>query len=320
MSRTRTDEIVSGLVVRRRFLLPGTSASRMCVPTKALPSRYLSGSASMVNRNYKIARREVGDILILDIAITRAKGPDITSQLAERLFEIIAASQLRQIVLDLNGIPFITSDIIGQLIMLHKKCVANQRQLKLCGVTADNRMALDVVRFDTLVEMYDRKPQAITAFKMGSRKPIDVAVDESFATEYLQQAETGDLDAQFRLAKCLETGRGIRQDFPAAMQWYEKAARQGHVLSQHALGIAFAYGISVPQDFERAFCWFKLAADQGHPEAQYWVGVSLHHGLIEEPDAARALKWYLESAEQGYHPAQEAIAEIRRASHSDQSA
>lgn len=273
----------------------------------------------MAKRTFEISKRIIGGILVLDIKSKPATENDSTSVLASSLFQMIQDSNCQQVLLDLQGIEFITSDVIGQLIMLHKKCVADNRQLKICGATAENRLALDLVRFDTLVEMYDRKPHAITAFKMGERKPLEVEVDEGAASEYAERAQAGDLDAQFRFAKCLETGCGVTQDFKAAMQWYQKAANQGHIDSQHSLGVAYAYGISVPQDFEAAFDWYKKAADQGHAEAQYWVGVSFHHGLLDEVDLVRAQKWYAEAADQGYSPAREALAEIKR-SEADSSA
>ena len=66
-------------------------------------------------------------------------------------------------------------------------------------------------------------------------KPVEADFQDGEAGEYQDKAEAGDLDAQFCLGKCLETGRGVTQDFKAALQWYEKAARKGHVDSQHAL-------------------------------------------------------------------------------------
>ena len=151
----------------------------------------------MAKRSFEISKRIIGGILVLDIKSKPTTEDDSTSVLASNLFQVIQDSNCQQVLLDLQGIEFITSDVIGQLIMLHKKCVADNRQLKICGATAENRLALDLVRFDTLVEMYERKPHAITAFKMGERKPLEVEVDEGAAAEYEERAKAGDLDAQF---------------------------------------------------------------------------------------------------------------------------
>ncbi len=271
----------------------------------------------MENRTYTVAQSTISGILLLDISVAKTKDQDLTSVIAGRLFEIISGRDCQKILLDLKGISLITSDVIGQLIMLHKKCQASDRQLKLCGVSPENRIALNIVRFDSLVDIYEGKPQAIAAFKIDELDSVEVDVDEGSAEEDLAQATAGDLDAQFRYGKCLETGRGVAQDFEAALKWYEKAADQGHAESEHALGVAYAYGLGVPQDFDVAFDWYKKAADLGHADAQYWIGVSLQHGLIDKIDIPRAIKWYNEAAEQGYEPARQAIAELRRGTPSD---
>lgn len=266
----------------------------------------------MDSRKFIKAQTTFGEILVLDVAMGKTRDPDLVSRMSQTLFETISNSGCAQIVLDLKGIPFITSDVIGQLVMLHKKCQANDLQMKLCGVHADNRLALDMVRFDRLVDIHEHKPHAIAAFKMGERKPVEIDANDDKAAEYFKQAKAGDLYAQYRFAQCLETGRGVEQNFQEAIRWYEKAARNDHVDSQHALGVAYAFGIGVPQDFAKAFDWYKRAADLGHAESQYWIGVSWQYGLIGEVDHARALKWFSEAAEQRYQPALQAIAELRR--------
>jgi anti-anti-sigma regulatory factor len=261
---------------------------------------------------YRITRRSLGNILLLDVRSLRAREGDSTSLLADRLFRIIEDSDCSQVILDLQGIQFITSDVIGQLIMLQKKCAANDRQIKVCGASAENKLALNLVRFDRLVDLYEGKPQAIAAFKRSGGMPPAEPTEDHPAEEYRKRAEAGDLDAQFRYGKCLESGRGVEQDFAAALKWYEKAARQGHVLSQYALGVAHAYGMGVPQDFRVACDWYKQAAEQGHTDAQYWMGVSYQYGLIDDVDMQRAYKWYNEAAQQGYKPAVEAVSELKR--------
>ena len=271
----------------------------------------------MENRTYTITQSTISGILLLDIAVAKTKDRDITPVMAERLFEIISRFDCRKILLDLRGIPFLTSDIIGQLIMLHQKCQASDRQLKLCGVSSQNRVSLNIVRFDTLVDVYEGKPQAIAAFKIDEHASAEVDVNGESADEFIKQAKAGDPEAQFRYGKCLETGRGVAPDFKAALNWFKKAADQGHAESEHAVGVAYAYGLGVPQDFAIAFDWYKRAADQGHADSQYWIGVSLHHGLIDKIDLPRALKWYKEAAEQGYEPAFQAIAELKRSNSTD---
>jgi hypothetical protein len=57
------------------------------------------------------------------------------------------------------------------------------------------------------------------------------------------------------------------------MQWFTKAAEQGHIQAQYNLGICYTYGHGVEQNHIIAEEWFSKAAQQkiehGNIEAQY---------------------------------------------------
>ena len=52
-----------------------------------------------------------------------------------------------------------------------------------------------------------------------------------------------------------------------------KAAVQGDARAQYALGEMYYRGNGVEQDMSKALEWFEKAARQGHPEAQSLLGV-----------------------------------------------
>jgi TPR repeat protein len=54
---------------------------------------------------------------------------------------------------------------------------------------------------------------------------------------YRQSAEMGDAYAQFMLGSYYQDGLGVGRDDAQAIQWYQKAADQGHILAQTTLGI-----------------------------------------------------------------------------------
>jgi uncharacterized protein len=53
----------------------------------------------------------------------------------------------------------------------------------------------------------------------------------------------------------------------SAVEWFRKAADQGHALAQYNLGRMYFEGLGVPQDFVRAHMWFNLSAAQGEQSA-----------------------------------------------------
>lgn len=82
-----------------------------------------------------------------------------------------------------------------------------------------------------------------------------------------EQAEAGDVSAQFRLGVIYEEGRGVMPSGRQAERWYRRAALQNDADAQLALGVIFAIGDGIDRDYGEAYVWFSLAALQGHKDA-----------------------------------------------------
>ncbi|MDA0240747.1 MAG: tetratricopeptide repeat protein [Proteobacteria bacterium] len=78
-------------------------------------------------------------------------------------------------------------------------------------------------------------------------------------------AEVRHPDAMYRIGYLshLGYGRFYPQSYEEAAVWYQKAADQGHALSQNSLALLYETGRGVGQDYVLAYMWFSLAARQG---------------------------------------------------------
>jgi TPR repeat protein len=57
-------------------------------------------------------------------------------------------------------------------------------------------------------------------------------------------------------------GRGVTQDYAAAMSWFRKAADQANVFAQEKLGTMYYVGQGVPRDYSGAI---DLVSKGGRP-------------------------------------------------------
>ncbi len=115
-----------------------------------------------------------------------------------------------------------------------------------------------------------------------------------------EQAKAGIVDAQYELANLYYTGsEGAEQSFEKAVQWYEKAAKKGHAVSQFYLSAMYTDGTGVKKDLDKTFEWTKKAAEQGLAEAEYNLGYMFETGEGVKQNYQEALKWYEKAAEQG---------------------
>jgi TPR repeat protein len=117
-------------------------------------------------------------------------------------------------------------------------------------------------------------------------------------------AQAGNALAQARLATLYYHGHGVRESDALALQWYQRAARQGLAEAQFNLGNMYAYGLAtVPQDEDpqrTAAKWYFEAARQGHAEAQYSLGILFLTGSGVLLSASEARKWIERAAAQGH--------------------
>lgn len=117
-------------------------------------------------------------------------------------------------------------------------------------------------------------------------------------------ARAGNPLAQSRLALLYYHGHGVRESDTLALQWFERAARQGLADAQFHLGNMYAYGLAeLPPDADSARLaaqWYFEAARQGHADAQYSLGILFLTGSGVVQDANVARKWIARAAEQGH--------------------
>lgn len=167
------------------------------------------------------------------------------------------------------------------------------------------------------------------------------------AQAYLEAAELGHRQAQYRLGELLVSGKGLQHDPVAAHQWIRRAAKQGVLDAQATLGSMYEFGVGVMADRTEAERWYLLAAKKGDvpamvglgrlyylksqgdedllweakewferaaalgdPQAHYYLGVLHRNGAGVPQDHEEALGYFLLAAQQGYGDAYIALSEL----------
>ncbi|KAF9290288.1 hypothetical protein BGZ88_007388 [Linnemannia elongata] len=113
-------------------------------------------------------------------------------------------------------------------------------------------------------------------------------------------ANHGDVQAQVTLGDRYKDGREVHQDYQAAMDWYCKAAEQGHPRAQFNIGLLYDQEHDgVPQDHSKAFEWFLKSALQGYADAQAKVSQAYTNSAGVAKDNIEAMEWMVKAAENG---------------------
>ncbi|KKW90038.1 hypothetical protein YP76_21540 [Sphingobium chungbukense] len=114
-------------------------------------------------------------------------------------------------------------------------------------------------------------------------------------TEWQPLAQAGDPDAQFNMGQAYKLGRGVKADPATAINWYRKAAAQGHSRAEDNLGLLmFQQG-----DRAGALPYLQHAADRGEPRAQYIVGTAMFNGDLTAKNWVRAYALMTRASDSG---------------------
>jgi TPR repeat protein len=77
------------------------------------------------------------------------------------------------------------------------------------------------------------------------------------------RAYLGGPDSQILVGHAYETGEGVGKDPVTAVEWYRKAAEQGHPKAFGLLGEKYYLGVGVRRDLVRANMFFTLGLRRG---------------------------------------------------------
>ena len=104
--------------------------------------------------------------------------------------------------------------------------------------------------------------------------------------------DKGIADAQFCVGRLYANGFGVAMNDDLALQWYGRAAEQGHGEALYSLGLMNANGWGVPMNDEEAANWYQLAAEQGFVQAQTSLAKVYQNGRGLEEDFVEAYVWF----------------------------
>ena len=141
-----------------------------------------------------------------------------------------------------------------------------------------------------------------------------VARNDVEAARWFRQAASGDSDgsgiSMTAMGLLHAAGRGVRQDWGAALDWWDRA-RGRHPMASRFAGDAYACGLGVEQNHTRAVAAYKDAAEKGDGSSSIQLGHMYANGCAEG-GPEEALKMFRRAADEGHADAQIALSDMLR--------
>ena len=124
--------------------------------------------------------------------------------------------------------------------------------------------------------------------------------NKDYARAMKEFKAAGSKDANYNLGVMYFKGEGVKADRLQGLEYFKKAAGQGHMNAQFILGSLYDKGEDVMLDRGVAAGWYKKAAEQGHAQAQFNLGLMYTNGEGVEKNRPQAVIWLKKAARQGH--------------------
>ena len=129
------------------------------------------------------------------------------------------------------------------------------------------------------------------------------------AFEWLLKASNkGHAAAQFNLSSLYFNGEGVVKSNDEAIKWLIKSGEQGIRAAQVHLNELYHRGIEIPKNYIKAAYWAEKAADLGHVESQYILAVYYDAGNGVSQSDKLSTVWFSKAAHNGHAQAQSRLA------------
>lgn len=124
--------------------------------------------------------------------------------------------------------------------------------------------------------------------------------------EWRDPALKGDADAQFNLGQAYKTGRGVTMDLNVALDWYNRAAKQGHLQAADSFGHLLHFQGKITESLP----FLQASAARGEPRSQYLLATELFNGVHIEKDWIRSYALMTRASSAGVAPASRSLAQM----------
>lgn len=106
-----------------------------------------------------------GDVTIIHFTESRILDSDVIQELGDSLFRVVEQEGASKLVINLRDVSFLSSAALNRLILLKKKILQCDGELKLVEMKPEIQRVFEISRLDTFFDILDR--QAVALEQLG---------------------------------------------------------------------------------------------------------------------------------------------------------
>ncbi len=233
-------------------------------------------------------------------ALERESGPSAKGRFGERLRKLLLGAAV--VVLALAGLHFAASQFWFATTPADNPHTTNSGAPSTTPTSPEHESTGSVLEQGTRTAALPppTRPHSLPSAPVPASNTSPDRLPPSIGSTGLRTAaNNGDPAAEFEVATRFADGRGVPQNLPEAVMWFERAAGRGLVPAQFRLGGLYEKGAGVPKNLDTARRHYHAAAEAGHAKAMHNLAVLYAEGIEGKPNYTIAARWFRRAAEHG---------------------
>lgn len=112
--------------------------------------------------------REEGDVLVVNFTDAKILDEARIQQIGKEMMEMAAAAETnKKLLVNFQGVQFMSSAMIGKLVLLNKKSKAATVDLKFCSISPNVLEVFKITRLNKVFKIVKDEEQALKEFSGG---------------------------------------------------------------------------------------------------------------------------------------------------------
>ena len=109
--------------------------------------------------------QEIEEVLVVNFTDAKILDEARITQIGQELMSCAAsAGQKKKMLLNFQGVQFMSSAMIGKLVLLNKKCKTDEVALKMCSISPNVMEVFKITRLNKVFEIFDDQDKAIKSY------------------------------------------------------------------------------------------------------------------------------------------------------------
>jgi anti-sigma B factor antagonist len=102
--------------------------------------------------------------LVVQFADTKILDEGTIDQIGKEFGQACDQATTKKLLVNFRGVSFMSSAMIGKLVLLNKKCKSDGINLKLCGISENVMEVFKIMRLNKVFDIHKDEEKALKAF------------------------------------------------------------------------------------------------------------------------------------------------------------